>query len=245
MRAPGLASAGSSEGEHASFGERALGERGAFGEREPGADVPGATRDRTDPDLPLGPRPLGHVPRRGARPVALVDEQEDATEAIEIKDVRSGAHPPVTVAIQRRLERFSDDRTPFTVLLVEVLDAERLRTLRASGDLLRELWAIESAIAEQLRPADTLLREIDGRWWLIAPNTDSFSARELAERLASAARRFAHRGTPLGVVVGIAVCPEHGLDAATLIGHADIDLYAAQAAGRSVGGFDDGEDRSA
>lgn len=190
--------------------------------------------------------------------MTLVDEQADDgqaiaddCEAVEIKDARTGAHLPVTVAIQRRLERFADDAAPFTVLLVEVLDAERLRSLHASGEDLQELWAIESAIAEQLRPADTLLREIDGRWWLIAPDTDSFSAGELAERLAATARRFAHRGSPLRVVVGIAVCPEHGLDAAALIGHADVDLYAAQAAGRSVGGcFDgfnrfDGEDRPA
>lgn len=175
--------------------------------------------------------------------VALVDEY-DSTQ-IEVTDARGGGYAPVGAAIERRLQRHAADRMPFSVLLVEVLDVERLRALRSNDEVLREIWAVESAVAEQLRPADTLLREIDGRWWLVAPDTDAVAARQLAERLASAARRFSHRGAPLRVAVGIAVCPDHGLDPTALIGHADVDLYAAQAAGRSIGGGFDDEPRPA
>jgi GGDEF domain-containing protein len=186
------------------------------------------------------------VPPFAAIPTAaLVDEYEDDSTPIAVKDVRASGHPPVTAAVQRRLERHALDGAPFSVLLVEVLDVERLQALRSGGEVLREIWGVESAIAEQLRPADTLLREIDGRWWLIAPDTDALAALQLAERLAATARRFAHRGAPLRVVIGIAVCPDHGLDAATLIGHADVDLYAAQAAGRSIGGGFEDEPRPA
>jgi GGDEF domain-containing protein len=170
---------------------------------------------------------------------SLVDEYQEAGGPIEAKDVRTGGHPPVVAAIHRRLQRHALDGAPFALLLVEVLDVERLRALRAGDHLLREISAVESVIAEQLRPADSLLREIDGRWWLLAPDTDPLLARQLAERLTSAARRVEHRGVPLRIVVGIAVCPQHGLDPAALIGHADVDLYAAEAAGRSFGGFDD------
>jgi GGDEF domain-containing protein len=34
------------------------------------------------------------------------------------------------------------------------------------------------------------------------------------------------------VAVGIAVCPDHGVQASELAAHADVALYAARAAGR-------------
>ncbi|MHB1537380.1 MAG: diguanylate cyclase domain-containing protein [Solirubrobacteraceae bacterium] len=185
------------------------------------------------------PAEAGETERRLAS-AALVDEVE-LSQQIELEDLRAGGGPPVSAALERRLERHAQDGVPFALLLVEVLDVERLRALSSNEDVLREIWAVESAIAEQLRPADTLLREIDGRWWLMAPDTGADAAMRLAERLTTAARRFAHRGAPLRVVIGMAVCPDDGLDVATLVGHADVDLYAAQAAGRSIGGgLDDG-----
>ncbi|MHB1808501.1 MAG: diguanylate cyclase domain-containing protein [Solirubrobacteraceae bacterium] len=209
---------------------------------------PAGEESPREPVRARGPEPAAPTREpdlRFAAPATLVDEYEGGSEPIAVTDVRTGGHPPVAAAIERRLQRHALDGAPFSVLLVEVLDVERLQALRPAGDVLREISAVESAIAEQLRPADTLLREIDGRWWLIAPETDAPAARQLAERLAATARRFAHRGAPLRVVIGVAVCPEHGLDAQTLIGHADVDLYAAQAAGQSIGGGFDDEPRSA
>lgn len=169
-------------------------------------------------------------------PAALVDEHEGAATPIAIRDVRGAEGSSWAESIGRRLDRYADDRVPFAVLLIEVLDAERLRVAEGPAEAHRMIREVEGAIVEQLRPADALLREADGRYWLIAPQTEVSVAGALAQRIASAARRAgSHRGAPLQVSIGVALCPDHGADVATLIAHADIDLYAAQAEGRRFG----------
>lgn len=169
-------------------------------------------------------------------PALIVDEQSEALSAtpIAIRDARQspdGATPWGTV-VQRRLDRHLVDRECFAVLLVELLDAERLRMAQSPSDASRQIRDVEAAMVAKLRPADALVRETDGRYWLIAPDTDAAAARALAGAMATAARRSAsHRGAPLGVAIGIALCPEHGIEAASLLGHAEVDLYAAEAGG--------------
>jgi GGDEF domain-containing protein len=138
-------------------------------------------------------------------------------------------------SIERRLERYARDRVPFAVLLVELVDVERLRHAELPGEVSRLTGLLETILANELRPADSLTRESPGRYWLLAPETDSPSARALAERLAQTVRlAVTHRGAPLEVAVGIAVCPVDASQAAALAAHADIALYAARASGRPV-----------
>jgi GGDEF domain-containing protein len=166
----------------------------------------------------------------------IVDEQHGSEAPISIRDARHAADgEPWTTAVQRRLERYLDDSDPFAVLLVELLDSERLRLAQSPIAAESQLREVESAVVEQLRPADVLVREADGRYWLVAPGTAAQDARGLALRLVDAVRRCAsYRRVPLEVAVGIAVCPDHGVQAAGLTSHAEVDLYAAQAAGRAV-----------
>lgn len=174
------------------------------------------------------------APVRGA---AIVDEHsEPVSEPIAIRDARhSHQDTPWAVAIQRKLDRYLSDRERFAVMLLELLDAERLRLAQSPLEAQRQVREVESAMVQQLRPADTLVREADGRYWLMAPDTDAAAARVLAGRIAAAARQGAsHRGAPLEVAVGIALCPEHGLEVEALLGHAEVDLYAAQAGGRTL-----------
>jgi GGDEF domain-containing protein len=168
---------------------------------------------------------------------AIVDERSElVSEPIAIRDVRrSHQDTPWGIAVQRRLDRYLSDRERFAVMLLELLDAERLRLAQSPLDAQRQVREIESTMVQQLRPADTLVREADGRYWLLAPDTDAATARLLASRIAAAARQGAsHRSVPLEVAVGIALCPEHGLDVGALLGHAEVDLYAAQAIGRTL-----------
>jgi predicted signal transduction protein with EAL and GGDEF domain len=48
--------------------------------------------------------------------------------------------------------------------------------------------------------------------------------------VASAVR---HRGAPLELAVGSAVCPDDGREAPALAAHADVGLYAARSAART------------
>jgi len=154
-------------------------------------------------------------------------------------DMASGGPTAWVGSIGRRLERYGADRLPFAVLLVEVADIDRLRHADASGEMVELIVAVERALSRELRPADALTREAAGRYWLITPDTDAAGAALLAERLARAvASGASHRGVPLAVTIGSAVCPDDGTDAAALAARADVGLYAARAAGRPFAAHD-------
>ena len=138
-------------------------------------------------------------------------------------------------SIGRRLERFAEDGMPFGVLLIEVADIDRLRHATEPGELAAVVGAVERALSGELRPADVLTREGPGRYWLVTPETDQDGARMLAERLARAVHAGAeHRGVPLQVAIGMAVCPADGQEAAALAARADVGVYAARAAGQAT-----------
>jgi GGDEF domain-containing protein len=157
---------------------------------------------------------------------------------IEIRDERGEREQGQSAwiaAIARRLERYERDGAPFAVLLVELVDVERLRHAELPGEMARLTGLIETALAGELRPPDSLTRESPGRYWLLAGETDSSGAQTLAEQLSEAVRRaVSHRGTPLQVAIGVAVCPADGSQAAALAAQAAVALYAARAAGRPV-----------
>jgi GGDEF domain-containing protein len=160
---------------------------------------------------------------RGPREIEIRDERGERDQAVWI------------LAIDRGLERYERDSVPFAVLLVELADVERLRHAELPGEMARLTGLVETALSGELRPADSLTRESPGRYWLLAAETDAGDARTLVARLGEAVRGAAsHRGTPLEVAIGLAVCPADGDRAAALAAHAHIALYAARAAGRPV-----------
>jgi GGDEF domain-containing protein len=188
----------------------------------------------------------------GSASAPLRPPEPALAEGIAIHDARAHESPPEPAqaheptrsawiaAIARRLERYREDRLPFAVLLIEAAELDRLVHAESAQELQRLTAALERALGEELRPADLLMREARGRYWLITPETDPFGARLLAQRLASAVRTAAlHRGVGLQLALGIAVCPDDGADADALAAHADVGVYAARAAGRPLA-FEDG-----
>ncbi|HEV2815207.1 MAG TPA: hypothetical protein VGW10_18270 [Solirubrobacteraceae bacterium] len=150
----------------------------------------------------------------------------------------SGFHTrvaPWTAAVERRIQRHSEDALPFALLCVEVADLDRLVASEHDGDIALALEAAEAAVCAQLRPADVLVRERPGRYWLVAPDTDADGARSLAHLLAAAVAGVpSRRGAPLEAAVGLATCPRDGIDAPALEGRAEEGLFAARAAGLRV-----------
>ncbi len=200
----------------------------------------------SEPALPWEPAAEPDAIREPLSRAVLIDELASAAPTpevtpesptrlrpqIEIHDARGQEGPIAWVdSIGRRLERHEQDGSPFAVLL---LDIEHLRHGEPVDEVSSLTGQVEDALARELGPADSLTRERPGRYWLLAPQTDQTGAQLLAERTARAVRSSAsHRGTPLEVAVGIAVCPDHGRQASELAAHADVGLYAARAAGRS------------
>jgi GGDEF domain-containing protein len=214
----------------------------------PQAPVP----DRRTPPAPPRPDPSAApqpLPRAGEPTLSkLVDEQAPATAVeslasvqpiqpeIEIRDVRREEGPSAWVSsVGRLLARHAEDGLPFAVLLVEIVDVAQLERSETPHDLHGLVAKVEGALGQGMRASDHLSRETLGRYWLVAPETNGTGARMLAERLARLVRTSAsHRGVPMEVAIGIAVCPDDGTEAPALAARADLGVYSARATGRSI-----------
>jgi GGDEF domain-containing protein len=228
----------------------------------PASFAPPSGDDRPGPDLRLAPHPESEPPIEQSRsrpapdtppPLAgytftrIVDEHPSAAHAptavaespgprIEIRDVRREEGPSAWItSVGRLLERHTVDRLPFAILLIEIVDVARLERSETPHDLHGIVRQVERALGEGMRASDELSRETLGRYWLAAPKTDTDGARMLAERLAHLVRSTAsHRGVPLEVAIGIAMCPHDGTEAPALAARADLGVYAARANGHAV-----------
>jgi GGDEF domain-containing protein len=158
----------------------------------------------------------------------------DPGPEVVIHDARSNGEvvEPWRGPIERRLDRQLQDGRPFSVLTMEIDDLDRLLAAATGREVVEAIEGAERAICSELRPADMLVRERLGRYWLTAPETDLASGRALGQRLADAVAAAAyHQGAPLALSIGLAVAPDDALDAEMLAAHADEGLFAARAAG--------------
>jgi hypothetical protein len=199
-----------------------------------GGDTPPA---QTDPTAAAPSQTVvGGWPTGGRAPAPYAAAEPE----IHIRDERGEEGPAAWIgSIGRELERFERDRLPFAVLLVELGDPERLRRAALPAGILSLTSQVERVLGEGLqliagsaggrgRRAGWLTCERPGRYWLLAPETDVFVAREFAEWVARAVRPLAsRRRTPIKVTIGMAVCPDDGRDAAALAAHADAALSVA------------------
>jgi len=139
--------------------------------------------------------------------------------------------PPWLAAIARRLERREQDGRPFAVFVVEVDDLDRLLAAQSGREVALALETAERGLTAELAPADLVVRERLGRWWLTSPDRDTADARDLGARVAAAIARAQLGGAPLSASVGLAVCPSDGETLDALAGRADEGMFAARAAG--------------
>jgi GGDEF domain-containing protein len=169
-------------------------------------------------------------------------ERSFAGEAdeIEIRDERREEGPGAWIgSIGRQLQQYAEDRRPFAVLLVELLDVERHRDDQRDPQALASLLArVERLLGDELAlgSGGWLTRERPGRYWLMSPQTDRLGALRLAERLRAAVASGGARlgGSAAAIVIGSAVCPDDGERAPALAAHADVGLYAARAEARAA-----------
>lgn len=188
-----------------------------------------------DESPPVVPR--GALARRRATPWAQAPGEPRTRDAgeIAIRDERREEGPAAWIdSIGAQLARFREDARPFAVLLVELLDIERIRREGSHEQLMRLARHMHDVLTQELGAwSGALTSERPGRCWLVAPETGGDAAAALADRLARAvAAHVRHDGKSLAVAIGSAVCPADGRQAADLAAHADIGLYAARAAAR-------------
>jgi GGDEF domain-containing protein len=213
-------------------------------------DVPsGAPRLCVVPPEPSAGEALAEIERTlrdaasAADPLAAAAERlralarEPAPEGLAVRaphdELRAARLAPWTSAIERRVAV----GRPFAVLLVEVADLDRLLAADHDREVAAALERAEEALVEALRPADALVRERPGRYWLTTPDTEPAAARDLAHRLAAAVAGLPPlRGVPLQLVAGLAGCPADAQTATELEALAEQALFAARAAGVPVAG---------
>jgi len=223
---------------------------------EPGARA-GATagllideREDLEPAIPTSAVPRESAPAVSGRhsrlpPYPWESPRAPAETSIAIRDERREDGPAAWIrSIERQLERFSNDGVPFAALLVEVSELERpgadARSALLGRVLERELDRYGGSGAARERPATSLTRERAGRYWLLAGGAGASAAQRLAESLVQAIRALsASQGQQPEVTVGVALCPDDGRDAATLAACADMGIYTARRAGRSVAPVDE------
>jgi GGDEF domain-containing protein len=206
------------------------------------AEAPADAAVRPDPLVAQEPAPAPDPPRIDPRPAPIEPPAAQAeivalhgADSLRQRTERRAEAGSWQTAVDRRLERHVHDGSPFALLAVEADGVDRLLAAQESDEVDRLLEALERALAAELRPADQLLREEPGRYWVTAPDTGPAVGRLLAERLAGAAGAAAsHRGVPLGVSIGVATCPEDGMDAEALSAKADRAMFQARAAGEPV-----------
>jgi GGDEF domain-containing protein len=184
------------------------------------------------PDEPE-PEPEPEPADELAGPSPLADQSE-----IQIRDERVEEGPAAWIrSIGRELERFALEGRPFAVLLIELLEAERLKRSEPPEEVARLAGQVQRTLESELwslseRAGASLSREAPGRFWLLAPGIEALHVRALVEQIQHAVRRsVSHHGQPVEIAVGTAVCPADGVQAAALAAHADVALYAARSAG--------------
>src|SRR5712692_8673071 len=135
--------------------------------------------------------------------------------------------------LERMLAPGADSREPFALLL---MDLDRFKEVNdtlghQSGDLL--LQQVGPRFRAELLEMDLLVRLGGDEFAVLLPRADADRACAVAERLLHALERpFEMEGSEveLGGSIGVALYPEHGGDADTLLRRADIAMYSAKEA---------------
>ncbi|MDG3005467.1 putative bifunctional diguanylate cyclase/phosphodiesterase [Paludisphaera mucosa] len=180
----------------------------------------------------------------------------DVTERVraEEKLAHQASHDALTGLPNRTLLRDELERhiglpgegmSPFSLLL---LDLDRFKEINDTfghhcGDAVLERFSLR--LAEVVRGSDVLARLGGDEFGILLPGADERRAREAAAGIQGVlARPIVVEGRPFDVraSIGIAIHPEHGLDAETLLKHADVAMYSAKRAGAGSSVYSSGRD---
>ena len=159
--------------------------------------------------------------------MSLLREHEAAHDALTGLPNRTS----LRFSIEEALARHRHDREPFGLLLIDMDDFKRINDTLGHhvGDdlLIRFAERLRAAV----RPDDEVARLGGDEFAVIVRAAAEPAVRSIAERIrASLFDPIELHGLSLDIElsIGIAICPDHGLDGDTLLRRADVAMYSAK-----------------
>lgn len=135
-----------------------------------------------------------------------------------------GNYRKLAQEIERELARHRRYEHPMALIILD-LDGfkavnDQLGHLRGD-DVLRE---VASRLRDAVRTHDLVARQGGDEFCILAPETGSVAAQDLATRMTDSITEIDIDGCPLGASIGIAVFPQDGETPEALLSHADAEL---------------------
>jgi diguanylate cyclase (GGDEF)-like protein len=163
-----------------------------------------------------------------------------ATAALSLERERQALHDNLTglpnrkLLVQRAREAFGEAKANDSRVALFLLDLDRFKEINDTfghqyGDLLRQ--QIGPRLRGILHTTDTVARLGGDEFGILLPTADSESAVAVAQqllRVLEAPFELDGERVEIGASIGIASCPVHGTDTATLLRQADVAMYVAK-----------------
>jgi diguanylate cyclase (GGDEF)-like protein len=163
-----------------------------------------------------------------------------ASERLTLLDPLTGVwnRRYVERALREQVKRHGRFGRSFALLMIDIDGFKSVNDTHGhpAGDAV--LLGVVGALGHSIRSDLDVLARLGGEEFLVVlPETDLFGARVAAEKLRNLVARttfeFEGQAISITISIGVAACPEHGLDALRLMASADAALYRAKASGRN------------
>ena len=174
--------------------------------------------------------------------VEAMIEHQALHDALTNLPNRALLHDRLTYAIQ-----LAERQNTYLALLV--MDLDRFKDINDTlghqvGDKI--LQQVAKRLQHILRPSDTVARLGGDEFAVLLPVTDVTYANHIAQKIILVLKKvfvYERHTLYVGGSLGIAIYPDHGLDAETLIQHADVAMYLAKRGNSGCAFYDPQQDR--
>ncbi len=180
---------------------------------------------------------LGTAVENALEQSKLRRRQQEGQRALEHQALHDGLTDlPNRLMFRQQVEKALAERPSFALLL---LDIDNFREINDTfghqiGDGL--LGQVAPRLRNQLDAGDLIARLGGDEFGILLPDADAGRALKVAEAILRVERPFLIESHPLEVTasIGIAVSPQHGSTAETLLQRADVALYVAKRSGNGA-----------
>jgi diguanylate cyclase (GGDEF)-like protein len=179
---------------------------------------------------------LGTAVQNALEQSKLRRRQREGQRALEHQALHDGLTDlPNRLMFRQHVERTIAERKAFALLLLDIDNFKEINDTfgHQIGDGL--LGQVGPRLRDQLNGGDLIARLGGDEFGILLADGDADRAVQVADAVLRVERPFVIEGHPLEMTasIGIAVFPQHGSSAETLLQRADVAMYVAKRAGNS------------